>query len=244
MILKGKTNIGLVEWAKFMLGHPYWYGCYCQISDLSLYNYKKRQYPKYYNWWRLKSNQLGVRVTDCVGLIKGYLWCKDIYSQPVYNKAQDVSAEGMYNISLVKGSISSMPDIPGILVYKSGHVGVYIGDNTVIEAKGHSWGVVPSSIHSGWTRWSKCPFIDYITETDDKPIKPIKKYYKTYSGNEKNKYIIDKVFSNIGVPAKYRGNYQKRKPVAVKNGIKNYTGTAEENIKLCKLAHKGKLEKV
>lgn len=46
----------------------------------------------------------------------------------------------------VKGSISSMPDIPGILVFLPGHVGVYIGNGYVIEVKGHAYGVVKTKL--------------------------------------------------------------------------------------------------
>ena len=69
----GKTNTGLVEYAKAQLGKPYWYGTFGQISTTSLYNYKKKQYPDQYQW-ACPSSQLGVRVHDCIGLIKGYLW--------------------------------------------------------------------------------------------------------------------------------------------------------------------------
>lgn len=68
-----------------------------------------------------------------------------------------------------------------------------------------------------------------------------KSYYKKYTGSSKE---IDKVFKAIGVPDKYRGSYAKRKAVAKKNSINNYSGTAEQNIKLINLAKKGKLKKV
>lgn len=49
-----------------------------------------------------------------------------------------------------------------------GHVGVYIGNGEVIEARGHAYGVVTTKLSSrGWTQWGKCPYIDYITEDED-----------------------------------------------------------------------------
>ena len=66
-------------------------------------------------------------------------------------------------------------------------------------------------------------------------------YYKKYSGNSEQ---VDVVFEAVGVPEKYRGSYTKRKPVAAKNGISNYSGTAAHNYKLIELAKKGKLKKV
>lgn len=67
------------------------------------------------------------------------------------------------------------------------------------------------------------------------------KYYKKYTGRSME---LDKILKAIGVPAKYYGNYAKRKAVATKNGIANYTGTYEQNVKLIELAKKGKLKKV
>lgn len=71
--------------------------------------------------------------------------------------------------------------------------------------------------------------------------KPTTAYYKTYTGKSDK---IDKVLSAVGVPAAYRGSWKKRKAVAAKNGISNYTGTAAQNLKLITLAKHGKLKKV
>lgn len=63
-------------------------------------------------------------------------------------------------------------------------------------------------------------------------------YYKKYTGKSTK---IDEVFKAVGAPY---GNYKKRKPVADKNGVKNYSGTASQNLSLIKLAKNGKLKKV
>lgn len=65
--------------------------------------------------------------------------------------------------------------------------------------------------------------------------------YKKYTGKSER---IDDVFKAIGVPAKFRDTYMKRKPVASKNGISNYKGSQTQNLKLVKLAKAGKLKKV
>lgn len=67
------------------------------------------------------------------------------------------------------------------------------------------------------------------------------KYYEKYTGDSEQ---IDVVLKAIGVPAGYRGAWNKRKPIARVNGIDDYTGTAEQNTKLIELAKKGKLKKV
>lgn len=65
--------------------------------------------------------------------------------------------------------------------------------------------------------------------------------YPAYTGTSGQ---IDTVLKAIGVPGAYVGSYKNRKPIAEANGIKNYSGTAEQNIKLINLAKQGKLEKV
>lgn len=49
-----------------------------------------------------------------------------------------------------------------------GHVGVYIGNGKVVEARGHDYGVVETNlVDRGWTQWGKCPYIEYNPETKE-----------------------------------------------------------------------------
>ena len=48
--MSGKTNYGLVEYAKAQLGKPYWYGTFGQTASEALYTAKKKQWPVYYKW--------------------------------------------------------------------------------------------------------------------------------------------------------------------------------------------------
>lgn len=163
-----KTNTGLVEYAKAQLGHPYWFGTFGQTATESLYKSKKKQYPNYYTAKDFQS-QYGQRVHDCIGLIKGYLWSDTPTSSPKYRVAQDVSADGMLARCEEKGNISSIPELPGVLVFSPQHVGVYIGNGYVIEARGHAYGVVKTKLSSrGWKSWGKCPWIEYIEENQPK----------------------------------------------------------------------------
>ena len=55
-----------------------------------------------------------------------------------------------------------MPDIPGVLVFMPGHVGVYVGNGKVIEARGHAYGVVETNlVGRGWKEWGKLDWIEY-----------------------------------------------------------------------------------
>lgn len=171
-----KTNTGLVKYAKTQLGKPYWYGTFGQAANKSVYDQKKKQYPEYYKWV-YTPEVAGQKVHDCVGLIKGYLWCdSETDATPNYNGMQDLSANMMLAACKVQGPMSNMPDIPGILVFMNHHVGVYIGNGEVIEARGHAYGVVKTKLNGrGWITWGKCPYISYgETEKKEETKQPVK----------------------------------------------------------------------
>ena len=68
----------------------------------------------------------------------------------------------MYRNAAVKGPIGTIPEIPGLAVWKSGHIGVYIGGGEVIEAMGTNYGVVKTQLTDrNWTAWLKIPYIQY-----------------------------------------------------------------------------------
>ena len=191
-----KTNSGLIAYCLAQIGLPYWYGTFGQKASASLYNAKKSQYPKYYTATDFAS-QYGKRVHDCCGLIKGYLWSETPTSSPKYNSSQDVSAKGLYNKCSKKGGMSSFDKVAGRLVFKGTttssitHVGVYIGDDTVVEAKGHAYGVIKSKFsNGGWSFWGQCQWIEDDTSKPE-PAKPSLK-----SIDEIAKEVIDGKWGN------------------------------------------------
>lgn len=161
-----KTASGLVAYCKAQLGLPYWMGTYGQIATAALYKANKARLPAYYTASDFPS-QYGKRVHDCVGLIKGYRWSATPTSAPVYNASQDVPVSGLYAQCSKRGAIKSMPKVPGTCVFMSGHVGVYIGDGYVIEARGHAYGVVKTKLSNRpWTSWGQPSWLTYDTTED------------------------------------------------------------------------------
>lgn len=67
-------------------------------------------------------------------------------------------------------------------------------------------------------------------------------HYAKYIGDTAKS--LDMILKIIGVEDKYLYFPSRRKPLAKKNGIKNYKGSLSENMKLIELAKQGKLKRV
>jgi hypothetical protein len=165
-----KNNLDLAAYAEqaFDAGWGYVWGTYGDILTDSLFNYKLEQYPDGVGNYEdfIRSNWLGGRTTDCVGLIKGYGWLNPDTLEIEYgsNGMPDIGADSMYKSALVSGAMDTMPDIPGLAVWKSGHIGIYIGNGNVIEAMGTKYGVVKTNLADrSWSAWLEIPYINYNT---------------------------------------------------------------------------------
>ncbi|MFZ5944282.1 MAG: hypothetical protein ACOYVD_09245 [Bacillota bacterium] len=163
-----KNNLDLVAYAEqaFGSGWDYVWGTYGDILTDSMFSYKLEQYPDGVGNYEefIRSNWLGGRTTDCVGLIKGYGWLDTSTLEYGYetNGMPDIGADSMYKSAAVSGPIDTMPDIPGLAVWKSGHIGIYVGNGKVIEAMGTKYGVVKTNLADrSWSAWLEIPYINY-----------------------------------------------------------------------------------
>ena len=152
----------------------YVWGTYGNVLTESLFEYKKEQYPdgvgNYADF--IEENWLGRRTADCVGLVKGYGWLDTSNMTIGYakNGMPDYGANQMYQaakdagvLNADYGSLDTMPEVVGLMLWKEGHVGVYIGNGYVIEAMGTRKGVVKTELAGrGWQGWCKLPYINYL----------------------------------------------------------------------------------
>lgn len=118
---------------------------------------------------------------DCVCLIKGVLWGWDGNKNAVYggatyasNGVPDIGADTM--ITKCAGVSTDFSKIEvGEAVWKSGHIGVYIGDGLAVECtpawknKVQITAVANIGAKSGynsrtWTKHGKLPYIDYTKQ--------------------------------------------------------------------------------
>lgn len=122
------------------------------------------------------SKWIGKMVTDCSGLLRWALYQlgESIVHHARYQYTDYCKRKGRL-INGLREDGSAI--LPGTAVFLQGkedkihHVGVYVGDNTCIEAKGTIYGVVTSEL-SHWDHWGELIMVDYSGETPVTPDKP------------------------------------------------------------------------
>lgn len=179
------NNYQLVAYVEevYRRGWVYWYGTYGNLCSVELYNRKKKQYPGHYGSSRTSGYAADVKAgkiaADCVGMIKSFFWTGgDIDASPKYgsNNCPDRSADGMYGMCKVKGGMDTMPDVPGIVLHRKGHIAVYVGDGYEIEERGYSYDTQKRKVTEGdWTGWGFLPenmlaYVEGDAPADPEPI--------------------------------------------------------------------------
>lgn len=170
---KKKNNLGLVQWA--IQAHEnswgYIYGTYGNVLTEGLLQDRAAVFgcevTDYMDF--IRQNWLGKRTADCVGLIKGYGWYDSASGEIRVgtNGMMDVGANAMFANATVKGTIDTIPEVPGLAVWVDGHIGIYIGNGEVIEAMNTLRGVTRTQLAGReWTHWLQIPYISYVEEKE------------------------------------------------------------------------------
>ena len=161
----------LVEFLKSRVGCGYVLGTYGQICTQELLEKRAADDPENGASYYLGNcaRWIGKLVTDCSGLIEWFLLKQGVTNCDSYSG-------GMYKQWCTERStdMSIMVHQPGVVVFKRNsngvyHMGIYVGRDRVIEAKGAMHGVVVSqfSADPAWNAWGYFDWLIYdIVDTD------------------------------------------------------------------------------
>ena len=164
-----RTAVQVVQAAHSVLGCKYWYACSGETPTAAWLDYKIRQYPDKWTPARIAKARSevgkGKHVFDCIGLMR---WICGVEKN---RDALYTNADGLLTKCKIKGPIKTLPEVPGVMVFMKGHVGVYIGKGRVIESHGFKQVDNNPLSFQKWTHWGYCPWVQYpSTPAPDKPI--------------------------------------------------------------------------
>lgn len=144
-----KTAQGLIEFAKSKVGTPYVYGAKGTVMSLEQIRELRRMYGSNCVWYS-DDNKAGKVCVDCSGLISWYTGI--------------IRGSGQYKstaVEVVPISHRTNNHI-GWAVWMSGHIGVYLGNDTYIAADGSAYGVrIAKLSQNRFTHLLKLCDIDY-----------------------------------------------------------------------------------
>lgn len=198
-----KTGEGLALFAEkaAIAKTPYIYATFGQILTERKLSEVRRLHPermsaKRYQYAR--DHYVGKRTNDCYGLVKRYKWSggdvenPSLDDTPIYNGKEDVNANTAYQKATVKGKISTIPEVRGLIVWKPGHVGVYLGNGRVAEARGFDYGTVITKLSDRpWTNWFQEVGISYDQQPTPTPGGGFDVKVKTLKRNADGSAMVD-----------------------------------------------------
>ncbi len=120
------------------------------------------------------SRWIGKRVADCSGL---FSWAFKELGGYMYHGSNTMWNKYCTSKGTLESGITIRPGTAVFLVNSAGsrhHVGLFIGDDTVIEAKGTAYGVVTSKL-SHWDEWGELTGVDYTNEGSETVVTTLRK---------------------------------------------------------------------
>ena len=182
------TNSSLVYFSQNMVGAPYWAGTSCLKATYKVLDTYKARFPDLYKQTEETYERHILEreiVTDALGLVKGFAWNNGgqkllesrgtdvtFYGMPGSNGCPDKTIKGMFTWSISQGAkwgtMENIPNLPGIILVARGRVGVYEGNNQIIEANSEAGKVIYTPLQKNeWIYWFCLPFIEYIENPEN-----------------------------------------------------------------------------
>ena len=160
-----KTAKDLVKYVIGLIGNAYGYGVQGVVLTEALLLRKIAQYPDRYTpsyIGRTRKHSLGRLCFDCTtaaDLFTGMDYSANGWLAAAQRAGGKTDTQ---NAGITWGYINTIPEIPGLAVHYEGHMGTYIGNGEVVEARGVDYGVVKTKLKDRpWKCWAKIPGIEY-----------------------------------------------------------------------------------
>lgn len=125
---------------------------------------------------RYGSKWIGKKVADCSGL---FVWAYKQHGEKIYHGSNTIFSKYTSATGSLVGEVDILPGTAVFLVEdgRRTHIGLYIGDGAVIEARGTKTGVIESDL-SEWDEWGTLAAVDYTGMEPDvvviDTLKPLK----------------------------------------------------------------------
>lgn len=168
------TGQGLASFALSKIGTPYVYGAKGangKLTETKL-NFLAKSYPSVFtkNYIAKARKFIGKVCCDCSGLVSWYTK-KEIGSAQLYQTASTRNR-------IDKSDLSKIP--VGAVLWKEGHVGVYVGNGYLVEEMGIDFGCVKTKVKDRtFTHYLTFSYITYNTKkTTELTISKKKNSYK------------------------------------------------------------------
>lgn len=126
----------LVQYAEKAMrdGVKYLFGCNMEVLTQAKLDALRASYPQQITDSRYavaKAQYIGKVCTDCSGLIFGYY--------PKYRTTAQLYSNATQRKQLNRNNTSDVP--VGAILWRDGHVGIYVGNGYEIEARGFDYGI-------------------------------------------------------------------------------------------------------
>lgn len=145
----------MAEKALALVGQGYLYGAKGQVCSPSFRQQQAQQYPEQaHNILNVGAKWDGMPVWDCAQLTRAAAKAAGI------SLVSGATSQWTKTNWAQKGTIDSLPMEEAVLVYRQAdgkmqHTGVYLGDSTVVHARGTAYGVVRQNLtEHAWTHWA------------------------------------------------------------------------------------------
>jgi uncharacterized protein YycO len=153
------TGREFADFAISKLGTPYFYGAKMQVLTEAFMKLMHKSYPTMVTSAYMKKarnkGQVGRLNVDCSGLVGSF-------------RGKQLGSAQLYSTAYTRLPISRINDFAvGTVLWKSGHVGIYIGNGECVEAKGINFGTVKTKVSSQkWKYGLTFKDIDYSYTTN------------------------------------------------------------------------------